>query len=98
MSVRSSANARTPSSLAAVATRPNTALLLTAALLTAALACAATAVLGAINGSAMAGWCLGAPQGAWLSMLGHCPWCYAALTLTAAAAAVPGLVSKTPIK
>lgn len=40
-------------------------------------------VLAQASGQAF---CLGAPQGSLLAATGHCPWCYAALTLMAVAA------------
>ena len=61
---------------------------LAAGLFAGGMACAATAVTGALSGGAAMGWCLATPSGTWLSMAGHCPWCYGALALVAAAAAV----------
>jgi hypothetical protein len=68
---------------------------LSAALLTGGLV---SAVMGAIDGSAQVGWCLGATSMSSLSMLGHCPWCYSALALIAASAAVWPEPSRAPIK
>jgi hypothetical protein len=71
---------------------------LSAAILTGGLASAVMAVMGAIDGSAQVGWCLGATSMSSLSMLGHCPWCYSALALIAASAAVWPEPARAPIK
>ena len=73
-------------------------LALSAALLTGGLVSAATAAMGAVTGSAQVGWCLGATSMSSLSMLGHCPWCYSALALVAASAAVWSEPACEPIK
>lgn len=71
---------------------------LSVGLLTGGVICAATAVAGAVSGAASMGWCLATPSGAWLSMIGHCPWCYSALALVAASAAVWPVPERAPIK
>jgi len=61
---------------------------LSAALLAGGLVRAATAPMGAINAIAQVGWCSGALSMSSLSMDGQCPWCYSALALLTASAAV----------
>ena len=72
--------------------------LLSIGLLTAGLTSALAAVMGAKAGLAQVGWCLGATPMTWLSMVGHCPWCYSALALIGASAALWPEPMRVPIK
>lgn len=67
-------------------------------LLTGGVICAVTALVGAASDAASIGWCLATPSGVWLSMMGHCPWCYSALALTAASAAIWPQTIRAPIR
>lgn len=91
MSVRSPNTGQSAPSLPAIALGSDGLSLLSGALFMASLACATIVAMDAVNGSDMAGWCLGAPRGARLIMLSHFPWCYSALTFTAFAVAMSGL-------
>jgi len=72
--------------------------LLSGVLLTGALFSTAAAAIVTITGSGQVGWCLGVTSMSSLSMLGHCPWCYSALALIAASAAVWPEPIGVPIK
>ena len=71
---------------------------LSGALLTGALVSTAAAAMVTLTGSGQVGWCLGVTSMSSLSMLGHCPWCYSALALIAASAAVWPEPISAPIK
>ena len=72
--------------------------LLSIGLLTGGLISALAAVMGAKAGAMQVGWCLGATPMTWLSMVGHCPWCYSALALIGASAALWPQPMRAPIK